>query len=43
MAREIKFGDKGCLPYNTSLGSGVKSLCVKSYLDSDKTERNETA
>lgn len=43
MARDIKFGDKGCLPYNTSLGSKVKTFCVKSYLDKDKTERNETA
>lgn len=43
MAREIKFGDHGCLPYNTSLGSKIKNLCVKSYLNSDKTEKNETA
>jgi len=43
MARDVKFGDKGCLPYNSSLGSTIKNFCDKSYLDKDKTERNETA
>ena len=42
MAQDIKFGDKGCLPRNSSFSSD-KDYCVKSYLDADKIEKNETA
>ena len=41
MAQDIHFGDKGCLPYNSTFSSN-KEICVKSFLDSDKVEKNKT-
>ncbi|XP_068695017.1 MFS-type efflux pump MSMEG_3705-like [Montipora foliosa] len=43
MAHDIKFGDKGCLPYNSSFSHDYKKYCVNSLEDSSQTERNETA
>lgn len=41
MAQDIHFGDKGCLPYNSTFSSN-KKFCVKSFLDSEKVEKNKT-
>ena len=43
MARDIKFGDKGCLPYNSTFSHDYKKFCVKSVKDSNEPERNRTA
>jgi len=43
MAHDIKFGDKGCLPYNSTFSSEYKDFCVKSTKDSNEPERNKTA
>lgn len=43
MARDIKFGDKGCLPYNSTFSHDYKKFCVNSLKDSSQTERNQTA
>ena len=43
MAHDIKFGDKGCLPYNSSFSSEYKDFCVKSTKDSNEPERNRSA
>ncbi|XP_078349964.1 MFS-type efflux pump MSMEG_3705-like [Oculina patagonica] len=43
MAHDIKFGDKGCLPYNSTFSSDYKDFCVKSFKDSNEPERNESA
>ncbi|XP_048587270.1 MFS-type efflux pump MSMEG_3705-like [Nematostella vectensis] len=41
MAQSIKFGDKGCLALNTSY-TKYTEFCVKSLVDKEQTERNET-
>lgn len=43
MAHDIKFGDKGCLPYNSTFSSDYKDFCVRSIKDSNEPERNQTA
>lgn len=43
MAHDIKFGDKGCLPYNSTFSSEYKDVCVKSTKDSNQPERNQSA
>lgn len=43
MAHDIKFGDKGCLPYNSTFSSEYKDFCVKSTKDSNEPERNKSA
>ena len=42
MAHDIKFGDKGCLPYNSTFSHDYKKFCVKSIEDSSQPERNKT-
>lgn len=42
MARDIKFGDKGCLPYNSTFSNNYKKFCVNSLGDSSEPERNQT-
>ncbi|PFX18488.1 uncharacterized protein LOC111339466 [Stylophora pistillata] len=42
MAHDIHFGDKGCLPYNSTFSSKYKDFCVKSEKDSSQPERNQT-
>lgn len=42
MAHEIKFGDKGCLPYNSTYSTDYKTFCVKSTKDSNQPETNQT-
>lgn len=42
MAHDIHFGDKGCLPYNSTFSSKYKDFCVKSEKDSNQPERNQT-
>lgn len=42
MAHDIKFGDKGCLPYNSTFSKHYKNFCVKSMEDSNQPERNQT-
>ena len=43
MAHDIKFGDKGCLPYNSSFSKDYKKICVESVKDSNEPEKNQTA
>ena len=43
MAHDIKFGDKGCLPYNSTFSSEYKDFCVKSTKDGNEPETNKTA
>lgn len=43
MAHDIKFGDKGCLPYNSTFSKDDEKLCVNSLKDSSQPERNQTA
>lgn len=43
MAHDIKFGDKGCLPYNSTFSKDYEKLCVNSLKDSSQPERNQTA
>lgn len=42
MAQDIHFGDKGCLPYNSTFSSEYKDFCVKSEKGSGEPERNQT-
>ena len=43
MAHDIKFGDKGCLPYSSSFSKDYKKICVESVKDSNEPEKNQTA
>lgn len=43
MAHDIKFGDKGCLPYNSTFSNKYKKYCVNSLEDRSQPERNQTA
>ena len=43
MAQEIHFGDKGCLPYNSTFKKDYSKFCVKSWKNSEDPERNMTA
>jgi len=42
MAQDIKFGDKGCLPYNSTFSYEYKEFCVKGLDDSSEPETNQT-
>ena len=42
MARDIKFGDKGCLSYNSTFSHDYKDFCVKDLEHGSEPERNQT-
>ena len=43
MARDIKFGDKGCLPYNATFSRDYKTFCVNGLKDRSEPENNKEA
>ena len=42
MAHDIKFGDKGCLPYNSSFSKDYRNFCVESTKNRNEPEKNQT-
>ena len=41
MARDIKFGDKGCLPFNATFSRDYKTFCVNGLKESSEPENNK--